>query len=186
MCPGSNYGSNSDSKCKPCNAACMSCNGGGANNCFTCNYPTLVKSGNTCALTCIAGYGITSNEYSCVRCSNTCTQCAYLGTNCTACQTTGSFSAFLYDDNLTFPKCMTVCPAGSVGVNATRTCNLCAIGCATCVSVTTNCTSCIATYGLLNSTCYSICPNKYYLSGGNCLSCNPYCMICSATNSTCS
>lgn len=186
MCPGSNYGSNSDNKCRPCNAVCMSCNGGGTGNCYTCNYPTLVKSGNTCAMTCIAGYGITSNAYSCVKCNATCTQCAYTNINCTACQTTGNFSAFLYYDGLTFAKCMMICPVGSVGVNATRTCDLCATGCATCVSITTNCNSCIATYSLLNFTCYNPCPSQYYQNGVNCLTCSPYCLLCSASNSTCS
>lgn len=178
MCPGSNYGRNSDHKCAACHAVCLTCSGGAASNCYTCNYPFLVKSGNTCSTSCIAGYGITSNDYSCVKCNITCTQCSYLDKNCSACQSTGNFSAYLYDDNLTYPKCMMACPGGTIAINATRTCTPCSTGCTTCISITTNCTSCLASYGLLNSTCYSPCPDRYYLSGTACLSCSPYCLIC--------
>ena len=191
LCPGGYYGTTNSSNftvCRPCNAVCQTCNGGGAGNCLLCNVP-YVKSGNTCATTCASGYGVTSNDYLCVRCNNTCLMCAYLATNCTACQFTGSFSAFYYDDNITFPKCLMICPAGFVGIaisNSTRNCTPCATGCATCSNTTTNCTSCSTGYGLLNNTCYSPCPASYYLSGAICLSCSPYCLVCSGTSVTCS
>lgn len=40
--------------------------------------------------------------------------------------------------------------------------------------------------GWLNSTCYSTCPNGYFLSGSNCTACDPLCSICSGTATTCS
>lgn len=137
-------------------------------------------------MTCAANYGITVNPYVCVRCNNTCTACSYVSTNCSACQSTGNFSAFLYDDNSTYPKCMMICPVGTLAVNSSRSCVACATGCATCNSTITTCLSCSATYGLINTTCYSPCPSSYFLSGSDCSKCSPYCLECSTSNTTCS
>lgn len=137
-------------------------------------------------MTCAANYGITANPYVCVRCNNTCTACSYINTNCSACQSTGNFSAFLYDDNTTFPKCMMICPVDTLAVNSSRSCVACAAGCATCNSTITTCLSCSATYGLINTTCYSPCPSSYFLSGSECSKCSPYCLECSSSNTTCS
>ena len=62
-CPGGYYGTTNSSNytvCSLCNAACLTCNGGSAGNCFMCNSP-YIQSGNTCATSCASGYGVTSN-----------------------------------------------------------------------------------------------------------------------------
>lgn len=137
-------------------------------------------------MSCAANYGITSNPLVCVHCNNTCTACSYISTNCSTCQSTGNFSAFYYNDNLTYPKCMMICPIGTLAVNSSRSCVACATGCATCNSTITICLTCSTTYGMINSTCYSPCPSSYFLSGSACNKCSPYCLECSSDNITCS
>ena len=137
-------------------------------------------------MTCVAGYGVTTDPYWCVRCSNTCTACAYIAANCSACQSTGPNAAFIYDDNITYPKCFSICPVGTLAVNSSRSCVACATGCATCNPTITTCLSCIATYGLLNSACYSPCPDPYFISGSICSRCSLYCLSCSTSSTTCS
>lgn len=187
FCPTSYYGTTASNQtvCKPCNAACLTCNGGSAGNCYICNYPYIL-SGSTCAMTCATGYGVTSDPYVCVKCNSTCTACAYISTNCSACQSTGNFSAFFYNDNLTYTKCMMICPVGTLAINSSRSCVACASGCASCNSTITICLTCSATYGMLNSTCYNPCPSTYFLSGSVCSQCSPYCLICATANTTCS
>lgn len=120
-CPGATYGNTGDQTCKPCNAVCITCNGGGAGNCYSCVYP-YIQSGGTCATGCASGYGVTSNPYTCVKCNNTCTHCAYISTNCTTCQINGTYAAFLYSNGVNYPQCLMICPNGTAAINSSRTC----------------------------------------------------------------
>lgn len=96
ICPVTYYGNNQTNQtCKKCDPACLFCFGGSASNCTECIYPNLL-SGTTCSSTCLSGYGITSDAVTCIKCNDTCTACAYTSTNCSACQTSGTYAAFLY------------------------------------------------------------------------------------------
>lgn len=180
------YGDTGSNTCKYCSTLCDSCFGNGPTNCYTCVYPNVI-SGSTCSTTgCIAGYGVTTDPLTCVKCNNTCISCAYLNINCSSCRTTGNFTAYLYYDNVTYPKCLMSCPTEFFANSTANSCDPCNTGCSICNKTATNCTSCLATYGLLNSTCYNPCPNAYYLNVSTCAQCSKYCLICNATNISCS
>lgn len=120
-----------------------------------------------------------------MKCNATCLNCSYIGVNCTVCVATGNFSAFLYYDNLTYPKCQMTCPVYYFGNTTSRVCMPCDTGCVNCTNSSSNCSSCLATYGLLNTTCYSPCPSHYFLNGTLCSVCSSTCLDCNGLNTTC-
>ena len=65
-------------------------------------------------------------------------------------------------------------------------CMLCTSPCATCNASDTDCTSCVAGFGLDGNTCYT-CPVGTYSSagGGPCLACDPLCSSCSGSATNC-
>jgi len=123
----------------------------------------------------------------CVKCNATCVNCAYISTNCSLCTSTGNNSAFLYDDGTTYPKCLIICPAAfySYVNGSTRLCNPCDLGCANCTNTSGNCSLCIASYGLINTTCYNPCPAGHFLHNSACDLCSTPCVECTGSDITC-
>lgn len=122
-----------------------------------------------------------------MKCNNTCKTCAYISTNCSTCQTNGTYAAYLFSNTtLGYSQCLMICPSGTAAISSTRQCLACISICTTCANSVSQCLSCISGYGVLNKKCYSPCPNGYYLSGGICKACSPYCSICNTTNTNCS
>lgn len=116
----------------------------------------------------------------CVLCNLKCTACAETATNCSSCTPSGTDAAYLYGTT-----CIVSCPATTIGNNATRICDGCPSNCNTCTS-TTVCTVCTSPYGLHTSLCYNPCPAASYYSSGVCVSCDPKCLACTSSPTTCS
>lgn len=70
-----------------CHFYCIGCTGDSNSNCLACdypNYPTLMKSGSTCALSCAGGYGLNiTDSRVCLKCMTNCNRCFAVSTNCT-------------------------------------------------------------------------------------------------------
>ena len=171
----------SGSQCLSCNPSCLTCNGGLANNCLSCNSPNLFYQ-TTCFSTCPSG-SFKDTSTTCMTCNTGCSTCSS-STVCSACVTsfylTGnqclscnpsclSCSGGLANNclscnspNLFYQTtCFSTCPSGSFQDTST-TCMTCNTGCSVCSS----------------SNICSACVTGFYLSGSQCLPCNPSCLTC--------
>ena len=168
-CPAGYYGAvitNFTYKiCTPCNQACLTCYGGTDTQCYTCNFDMMLyKSGSWCKSACAVGWGYILDSQYCTHCNPRCVSCFNNGNNCTTCRTTGSNAGFqiITDFVANTGPCYGICPNGYFANLTTRFCDLCTSPCKTCNLLTTNCTSCIINFYLLNYTCYSTCPAGYF------------------------
>jgi proprotein convertase subtilisin/kexin type 5 len=178
------YGNTSTNKCEPCHSNCAICFGPTKNNCSLCN-GILVLSGFTCDTTCLPNFGVSNQPFYCLACNATCSTCAHIATNCSACQTTGNFSSFLMVYNSTYSECLMNCTSKYFENYGTLTCDPCNISCTACDFNTNNCTACVTGLALLNNTCFSSCPNGYYLNGLICSKCNNKCLLCTTSPTNC-
>jgi len=171
----------SGATCLSCNPTCMTCSGGLINNCLTCNSESLLYH-STCISNCPAATfqdtiiscadctsgcstcsslvscsACTQNYYisgvQCLSCDPSCLTCnGGLNTNCLSC-----YTGFL----IYHSTCIYSCPAATFQ-DTILSCADCTTGCSTCSSLV----SC------------STCTLNYYISGVECLSCNPSCLSC--------
>jgi proprotein convertase subtilisin/kexin type 5 len=165
---------------KKCHSYCLDCSGPASTECFVCD-TSYYLSGNTCDTACTTGYGSVTASMICVACDAKCLTCQETATNCQTCTTSGTNEAFLLGGT----TCVASCTGATVANTGTHVCDACPSDCTTCSSASV-CTVCAATFGLLNSTCYSPCPDGYWLNGGTCSPCFVKCSICSTSASTCS
>lgn len=120
---------------RPCNVACLSCNGSGTTNvCFSCDAGLGFMLNNySCLTICKSGFGYTSDPAVCVFCDLHCVTCFGVFDNCTKCQTSGIWKSYLfYNDSLGYDTCISPCPSGlpAYYVNTTiNTCMLCDAAC---------------------------------------------------------
>ena len=130
-------------------------------------------------------------------CSYPCQNCTNSSSNCSSCYTSIWWISEIYLSkvvNTTTYTCTDKCLEGYYLNNGT--CSPCNINCKTCMIYGTNytngspttCLSCNSTMFLLNSICYSSCPQGYYASGTICSACQPNCFTCTTYNqcSSCS
>lgn len=111
ICPSGLFGNTTTNKCQACHANCANCFNATKNDCSICNNPYIL-SGTTCDVSCAPYYGVTVDLFNCVACNATCISCAYLSTNCSSCQTSGNFTAYLYIYNSSYAECLEACPVG--------------------------------------------------------------------------
>ena len=165
-CPGGYY--QSGAACLTCSTECATCTSG-PSFCLACatNY-SLYLANSSCLGTCpnttyLTGALCTNCQYPCATCSSesACTSClsgVLVGTNCYSSCLNGYFA----DANLT--------------------CQQCTSPCSECNAVSTNCTQCVTSYWLYQSTCLSACPVSHFAESqsGNCLACAGFCQECTS------
>lgn len=171
---------------RTCNPMCSSCYGVSAARCYACVAPYMLNN-NTCAASCLTGYGPTDVPTVCVYCERHCKVCYLLANNCSSCQTSGAMRSFLHTVDPTYPICVAPCPAPYFANSTASTCDLCDSNCTACITNATHCTSCVAGLAWANYYCYNPCPSKYFLDVGgiNCTKCSPFCAVCSGTFDSC-
>lgn len=118
--------------------------------------------------TCVGGCvnGTYNSGGTCKNCHPSCLTCdGQFNTNCFECAPNN------YPDN---GACTSNCPYGKV-LNSSGLCS-CSGDCATCVTTTTKCLSCLnTTYFIYNYTCNIKCPVTTYALGQQCVSCSSGC-----------
>jgi proprotein convertase subtilisin/kexin type 5 len=134
-------------------AACSS-----ASNCTTCN-TGFTLSGGLCVSTCNLGFVNIDTTGSAINCQ----ACSVAVTNCLTCV------------NVVSNVVCTQCQAGSF-ITTSGSCSSCSTSITNCVLCTSPfvCTSCAATYSLVDSKC----------TLNNCASGVNYCLACSSTNTS--
>jgi hypothetical protein len=186
-CPASKW-SNSG-VCSNCNPYCTSCTS--LANCASCA-ATFTLSGASC----ICGVAKWDNMGVCANCIANCDVCSS-ATICTACKATfngsgtsactcplGQFNNLGVCTNCaancvscTSLTACTSCVSSNYAL-LTGVCTLCTSPCASCSSSVTTCLTCIANYGLTNTTaCENCFPNRFK-NGEVCAPCVAGCRVC--------
>ena len=138
--------------------------------------------GTTCLTTCPNSTYPTTSPNLCNSCDPKCYLCSGPSSSqCSMCTTSGADEAFL--DGTT---CVSTCPSATFANITSHTCDSCPGNCTVCTS-STICTVCDSGFGLLNSSCFSPCPDGYWLENGTiCSLCDPFCALCSTSATDCS
>lgn len=165
-----------------CHTYCLACTDLLVTTCQSCNTGYKL-SGTTCASSCLAGYGATTDIKVCVLCDVKCAVCYQAFNNCSSCTASVANEAFLIGT-----QCVNPCPAGYAADTANHTCVAC--GNSACLSCSaTNLSYCY----LCNSTtywyqfdCYSPCPPQTFVNGTNCTACDISCAVCTGAPTPCS
>lgn len=148
-------------KCTKCSSSCANCSGS-ASSCTSCP-SNLILEGDKCLSSCPAGKVIIKGV--CENCAEYCETCTIKPENCVKCK--GDY--YSYAGN-----CTKTCPEKTLPTTATSTvksCVDCEIGCDVCQwddstnsTFSQKCLKCTKDYKFLNSKCYYICPEGYYVS----------------------
>ena len=153
-----------------CDENCDSCAENG--NCYKCKQPSdkpLIKD-YSCVSECPSGYFL--NEYSCIKCHYTCSEC--LGeeaSDCTSCA-----DGYKRSDGY----CVNNCPEGTI--NEEGTCvnkGSCNSPCSKCSSDPNFCLECETKILYIEEgQCLDTCPKGYYSNETQCFECNSNCADC--------
>lgn len=160
-----------------CNSPCRSCstNTSVCLTCYSWSSKTILDNG-TCIGTCPVGLFSTANSagiLTCSTCGSYCAVCSGAANNCTTCLN----GSFYYNFG-----CYPACPLGTFTV--TYYCSDCLQpNCSICNATT--CTKCFSSYSFFNGSCLSVCLDRYYSLGGECVACASTCLTCSPYNGTC-
>lgn len=166
-------------ECLPCSSNCLYCSYSGTNASTTClqcdvGYLHTGRCVDTCPMT---TYSVTNT---CVECVLPCKSCIS-ATDCTSCQ-------LGYGILLNY-LCLPSCPSQFYLDEMTNTCLACPTSCYFCNAIT--CTKCFPNFFLQpdnnSSQCVLMCDDGYYssIADGNCHICNPVCLTCVNTSTTC-
>jgi proprotein convertase subtilisin/kexin type 5 len=186
-CPNGTYASGV--VCTVCDSYCVTCNVS-STNCYSCVVSGANKAylyNNTCQISCPIGTYFTSSSNICNSCDPTCIACDTSSTNCSSCTLTGGNQAYLLNST-----CLTSCPNGTFSSTNPNICTSCDPTCTVCDTSSTHCSVCTVSGAnmayLYNSGCVINCPNGTYSSTNPnvCNSCDPKCIICSASSTDCS
>jgi len=208
-CSSTNYYLEKDSNiCKPCAASCLTCSGGSANQCLSCDTAGLMpnlSSEGTCVSRCSSDqYAYNSQgELQCLRvcptgtlsydigskqCVPTCPAGSYANSgacvkcdvSCAQCSGGTAQKCLICAANYVSSQssCLSSCPQGYRASNG-----VCVVACSqsSCLSCQSSavCTNCLPGYLLYQSTCFPSCPDSTYRSGESCTSCDSSCFLCS-------
>ena len=168
-------------------------------SCIPTTIITYANAAGVCVQVCPQGFFGNNDTYACVTsvncpvmqygepttslctyCPSTCSACDN-ATYCTACQAGASMAI----DNMCYTNCNSthqysyngscwlICPGGTYLTYTNVICAVCASVCATCDVTSTNCTSCVASYFLVD-TCVTVCPDGFYgdATSLTCLNCS--------------
>jgi hypothetical protein len=156
--------------CVNCVGPCVTCTSQTA--CLSCTSGTYLYL-TSCLATCPPNISVLNSALSlCQACDAVCATCSVTSSNCTACANGTAYYNF---------NCVSSCPSGMV--IQSNTCVNCDTPCSTCSNSSNNCTACdssTSTPHLLNNSCYSSCPQRYYNDSatGSCLLCSLLSLNC--------
>lgn len=143
-----------------------------------------------CSTNCPIGQFIDITKVNmCSLCDNGCASCSITSDNCDKCNT---FNSIPYYRDALILTCSPVCLIGQFINNQLQNqCSLCDLGCAVCLGISSNCSSCINGYYLnYNSlTCTINCPAGQFIDNtliNKCSLCDVGCAICEVKSSNCS
>ena len=200
-CEPGEYEVVSDNSCQACSAPCILCNST-STTCQKCRNVTgtlYFYYAEECLTTCPNGYYGEATNNTCTLCHNACPLCFGPAlTQCYSCQPDNSTGTDLYyylEFGTTY--CVQTCPYGQYATNATNTCQMCNINCATCEVNSTFCLTCtyvntITIVYLYENACIITCPSGYWMNSTvqtdhQCSTCHEYCTVCTGpTNIECS
>ena len=131
--------------CVQCEANCSTCNVT-KTDCMSCVVSTFLQAENVheCKETCIDGYWPNPTGDICTACDPICSKCFGAGkTNCDECAVRGPPQDYFLDSALR--DCVLSCPGGFYEDSSSRVCEPC-VGCATCESTATDCSTVIRFY----------------------------------------
>jgi proprotein convertase subtilisin/kexin type 5 len=164
--------------CQSCDSPCLTCSQV-STNCTSCISTSITPHylNNQCMDACPSTYYSETATSPCLPCSS-------LGINCVLCR--NATSCIICDpDFIFFPSnasCLNYIPIGYANVSGTA--QPCEGDCATCQSLTTNCTSC-KSLNLLGNQCTATCPSNFAPVFGVCTLCQSPCVTCSQTTTQC-
>ena len=144
------YRNSSNNQCTACDPACLTCNDGTKNYCFSCGNVTsgtaipyyLIIGTTICSTSCPLGQYI-SAAYSnnCQMCDSNCVGCFGTATNCTQ---SDKCKVNYFFNNAT-NSCVLLCPNGTFPNAITKYCENCTQECALCYgSIASKCTKCVS------------------------------------------
>ena len=143
----------------PCEASCLTCDGGlTANDCTSCAAPNyLNKVTGACGPTCPDGTWQDGVKNECTECDVSCATCSDGTVNgCITCVGARSFNGA--------GECAKVCPDGKWEkvVGTVKTCELCDSTCTLCVGAALTCTKCSGDRYLSGNSCVLTCPDGQF------------------------
>ncbi|KAL4435263.1 hypothetical protein ABPG74_017355 [Tetrahymena malaccensis] len=180
-CPDGYYIDSGSGSCKQCDQSCRTCSN--SNICISCNYPFVLDvSGTKCQLicnsVCLQCFGISANQcfscidgyylsgYSCLQCQAPCQKCSSQ-VSCLSCISNYTYNSA---NQTCSPNCHSSCQTCSSPADPSKCltcqsdsylnlgqCLKCQSPCSSCSGTSTNCTSCITSYNLVNGYCYPKC-----------------------------
>ena len=165
-----------------CTHPCKTCSSANTASCTSC-YTTLSTISekhlfsNTCLTACPSGYYAEATTLVCTACDTRCLTCSSSST-CDTCSTTGTYR-YLYESMCYANSCPTTTYESSSFEcsDCSSPCNECSGG-----SGNGNCLSCSvganSLVNLLDTTCYSTCPNGYVPISRVCSACTSPCLTC--------
>lgn len=167
------------SSCVSCPIQCLTCTS--LTSCQSCAANYFLLNG-TCLTDCPSGYYPINPSQICAPCDS-----SNNSAHCLTCITLNLCSTCLYPYyfDATSKTCVVSCSSSQIPLNGT--CFACNSYCTTCQSSVLNCTSCVATYYLLQNVCLASCPSPYVPSTATniCVNCSSACLLCTNTPSTC-
>jgi proprotein convertase subtilisin/kexin type 5 len=166
------------SACSLCPLACSSCSSSSICSACASNYYLINGS---CLTDCPPAYYPISAQQVCSLCSSGnnsahCLNCVSLN-KCSSC-----LSPYLLDSST--QVCVASCNITQVGINGS--CHSCLSPCASCLNLTTLCTSCLSGYYFYSGQCLPACPSPLVSDSSSiCVSCSTSCLSCSTSPSLC-
>ena len=185
-CETSYFGDNTDRLCKVCDSSCKTCLYS-AKNCTSCNSSLFLQKG-VCVSSCSSGY-YSNNSGECYKCDPSCLSCSGpLVSNCLSCSVSLFLLNGMCNQQCPYPywgittnmTCVSNCATSYFGDTSNRICKTCDVSCKTCNGITSfNCTSCVSSLILFQSSCVTSCPTGYFSNiSGLCYPCDSSCLSC--------
>ncbi|KAM9391469.1 uncharacterized protein KZ484_002947 [Pholidichthys leucotaenia] len=156
---------NSQFKRQSCHTSCDTCSGKEQNECESCHPGWFLTPEHTCKSHCPSDTFANTTSGQCEACSKGCALC-HKAQQCLQCH-----NGLYRENGACVDECHRGMPKGDI-------CQPCAMGCGSCAGNPTYCLSCERPYLLLNNSCRSNCPERFYPNGTECHHCPDHCIEC--------
>jgi proprotein convertase subtilisin/kexin type 5 len=193
-CPNFFYANDTIWLCSRCDASCLTCNGGYAENCTSCSPTATLKYLllKMCWSVCPGGYYANDTAGACQICptGQNCGNCTYQNSSqaiiCTSC----AYGYFFQSNTST---CLSGCDPNQFPNLGNNSCVTCDTSCLTCIGPgTSSCASCLSPLLFVGNVtggfCISECPGVGYYSGlptlNKCIACDLTCLNCSGSSAS--
>ena len=173
----------------------MTCSSTNSSVCLSCFTTTAFTNRiffyqQNCYTACPTSTFAPTNSLICTTCTDPCSSCSQIATNCTECNQSSSTPIL----DTTTNTCIASCQSGEYVNNnsnvttGTPVCSTCVSPCATCTSPTICITCANSSLFYYNMNCITACPSLITVANTTtmiCEPCDPSCLTCSNSTITC-